>query len=124
MEFERKIVRTREVRTVEISETVICEPMPWKYARKEQTWQPTAIRVHFTSDRHNGGEWSRWDQNGAIHVVGYNIKADGSRGADRDESHWGHHEGPFASHVLDILAELNAAADMLSPWTGDVVPLP
>lgn len=124
MKFERKMVRTHEVRTVQIHETMTCEPMPWQYARKGQTWQPRAIRVHFMSDRHDGGEWSRWSQSGAIHVVGHNIKADGSRGADRDESHWGHREGPFAGRVHEILAELNAAADMPSPYSGDVVPLP
>jgi hypothetical protein len=122
MEFERKIIKTHQIRNVEIHETVTMEWTNWQYS-ENRTWQPTAIRMTFISDSFDGGDWSPWILSGPVRVFGHNIKADGSRGADRDESHWGHREGPFASHVRDILAELNAAADMPSPYSGDAVPL-
>lgn len=102
--FERVSVDTREEQRAVIVEAVRSPVVPWGRDRSGRRWQPVRLRVTIERYRHNVGPWTPWRVL-SYRLIGWNVKADGSTGAERFErthSHGSDH--PAARRAAQIAA--------------------
>jgi hypothetical protein len=98
-QFAPKATTTREEQRARVVEAIDGPVIPWRYTRSGKRWRPRALVVTIERDRHNGGDWSPWRVMSWV-LLGPNVKADGSEGADRSE--------PCHSHEQDHPAAVRA----------------
>ena len=109
-EFSRTSVATYEEQRVTLFDKMTEGPtLEYGYSRKTR-WMPTGLRITFGRYRHGRGEWSPWRLNSG-RLVGHNIRADGSWGAEHHERIHGYGNDPGGEDVNARLAKMAAAVE-------------